>query len=80
MKVPRIFLDYKMPYEKQDFLSRYFNRHDENLRERWALRGLIRWLRNFQHKDVSHCISNGSYWETTKGYLGSEEAFKAVFG
>lgn len=67
MKVPTIFVKYKKPYEKQDFLCRYFYRHDENLIERWTIRKFTRWLRDFKL---------GTQW----GYTREEDPFKVVFG
>lgn len=54
MRTPAIFIKYKMPLERIDFLDRYWRRRDENLTERWAMRGIVRLLRDIRSSIYTH--------------------------
>ena len=93
MKVPKIYLQYKMPYEKQDFLDKYWSRRDWNLRERWITRNIVRLFRDiklpgkpFGFGGVVSSKELREKFEDVKNYMNhvkvmkEDEAFKAVFG
>lgn len=46
-RIPLVFTMYRPPHERQDFMFRWWKRHEQNVRERWCIRKLLRWLREW---------------------------------
>lgn len=65
MKIPQVFIKYRMPLDKADYLNRYWLRRDQNLQERWTIRNLVRMIRDI---------------DFTSNHTVEEDPFVAIFG